>query len=48
MAGRGTDIQLGGNLDLKIKEGGTNDKVLVEKTKQEHSFCLFIKLHCLK
>jgi len=36
MAGRGTDIQLGGNLDLKIKEGGTNDKVLVEKTKQEH------------
>ena len=31
MAGRGTDIQLGGNLDLKIKEGGTNDKVLVEK-----------------
>jgi preprotein translocase subunit SecA len=36
MAGRGTDIQLGGNLDLKIKEGGTNDKILVEKTKQEH------------
>ena len=36
MAGRGTDIQLGGNLDLKIKEGGTNDKVLVAKTKQEH------------
>lgn len=36
MAGRGTDIQLGGNLDLKIKEVGTNDKVLVEKTKQEH------------
>ena len=36
MAGRGTDIQLGGNLDLKIREGGTNDKVLVEKTKQEH------------
>jgi preprotein translocase subunit SecA len=36
MAGRGTDIQLGGNLDLKIKEGGTNDKVLVEKTKKEH------------
>jgi preprotein translocase subunit SecA len=33
---RGTDIQLGGNLDLKIKEGGTNDKILVEKTKQEH------------
>ena len=36
MAGRGTDIQLGGNLDLKIKEGGTNDMVLVAKTKQEH------------
>lgn len=36
MAGRGTDIQLGGNLDLKIKEGGTNDKIIVEKTKQEH------------
>ena len=36
MAGRGTDIQLGGNLDLKIKEGGTNDKVLVERTKKDH------------
>ena len=36
MAGRGTDIQLGGNLNLKIKEGGTNDKVLVERTKKDH------------
>ena len=36
MAGRGTDIQLGGNLDLKIKEGGTNDKVLIDRTKKDH------------
>jgi preprotein translocase subunit SecA len=36
MAGRGTDIQLGGNLDLKIKEGETNDKVLIDKIKKDH------------
>ena len=36
MAGRGTDIQLGGNLDLKIKEVGTNDKVLIDRTKKDH------------
>ena len=36
MAGRGTDIQLGGNLDLKIKEGGTSDKILVDRIIKEH------------
>jgi preprotein translocase subunit SecA len=36
MAGRGTDIQLGGNIDLKIKEGETNDKVLIDRTKKNH------------
>ena len=36
MAGRGTDIQLGGNLDLKIKESKTIDQNEIEKIKQSH------------
>ncbi|MBM5786583.1 MAG: preprotein translocase subunit SecA [Candidatus Fonsibacter sp.] len=36
MAGRGTDIQLGGNLEMKIKESGLTDSNSIENIKTEH------------
>jgi len=36
MAGRGTDIQLGGNLEMKIKESGLSDSNSIENIKIEH------------
>jgi len=36
MAGRGTDIQLGGNLEMRIKESGLSDSNSIENIKKEH------------
>ena len=35
MAGRGTDIQLGGNVDMRVSEAETNGGTLTDKIKDK-------------